>query len=89
MIRQNENTFGRGRESYAKKLQLFLDEGVFDKDVLVLLGVIATRSIKKHTHLQDEIYCAIGSLMCDSVYGTSLLGACRFQVENSINLIGG
>lgn len=78
------NKFKRPPHIYANKLERFLSLGDYDKDTCVLLGVIATRSITRHTRLEDEIRTAIGSLRVMDVYGTTLLGACRFQVESTV-----
>ncbi len=78
------NRFKRPASVYATKLERFLALGDYDKDTCVLLGIIATRSITKHTRLEDEIRTAIGSLRVMDVYGTTLIGACRFQVESTV-----
>lgn len=49
---------------YANKLKRFLKNKEYDKDVLKLLGVIATRSSRKHTSLDSEIKNAIVELEC-------------------------
>lgn len=78
------NRFKRHASVYANKLERFLLLGAYDKDTCVLLGVIATRSITRHTRLDDEIRTAIGSLRVMDVYGTTLIGMCRFQVESTV-----
>lgn len=49
---------------YANKLKRFLRYKDYDKDTLKLLGVIATRSSRKHTSLDSEIKNAIVELEC-------------------------
>lgn len=49
---------------YANKLKRFLQYKWYDKDTLKLLGVIATRSSRKHTNLDSEIKNAIVELEC-------------------------
>lgn len=65
----------RGVE-YANKLKRFLRYKDYDKDTLKLLGVIATRSSRKHTSLDSEIKNAIVELEC------SLSGS-RWLVEQA------
>lgn len=65
----------RGVE-YANKLKRFLQHKEYDKDTLKLLGVIATRSSRKHTSLDSEIKNAIVELEC------SLSGS-RWLVEQA------
>lgn len=61
---------------YANKLKRFLQHKDYDKDTLKLLGVIATRSSRKHTSLDSEIKNAIVELEC------SLSGS-RWLVEQA------
>lgn len=80
-----EKNFNRPYLMYAQKLTEFLNKGKYDKEICIMLGVIAIRSIQKHTKFHDEIRTAIGALYLEDLYGVTLIGACKAQVENSIN----
>lgn len=54
----------RSGQWYANKLKRFLQSNEYDKETLKLLGVIASRSRKKHTSLNSEIKNAIVELEC-------------------------
>lgn len=60
--KEKTSTFGRPPQVYANKLKRFLKYKRYDKDVCLLLGVIAKTSIQKHTSLNDEILTAIAIL---------------------------
>ena len=65
---KKQNHMRRSSLDYAKKLVNFLRFKEYDKDVCVLLGVIAKTSMKKHSYLDDEIRVAITSLTLNEPY---------------------
>ena len=70
---KKQNHMRRSSLDYAKKLVNFLRFKGYDKDVCVLLGVIAKTSMKKHSYLDDEIRVAITSLTLNEPYAAVLI----------------
>ena len=70
---KKQNHMRRSSLDYAKKLVNFLRFKEYDKDVCVLLGVIAKTSMKKHSYLDDEIRVAITSLTLNEPYAAVLI----------------
>ncbi|MFG6273323.1 hypothetical protein ACG98G_01280 [Megasphaera hexanoica] len=70
---KKQNHMRRSSLDYAKKLVNFLRFREYDKDVCVLLGVIAKTSMKKHSYLDDEIRVAITSLTLNEPYAAVLI----------------
>lgn len=70
---KKQNHMRRSSLDYAKKLVNFLRFKEYDKDVCVLLGVIAKTSMKKHSYLDDEIRVAITSLTLNEPYADVLI----------------
>lgn len=70
---KKQNHMRRSSLDYAKKLVNFLRFKEYDKDVCVLLGVIARTSMKKHSYLDDEIRVAITSLTLNEPYAAVLI----------------
>ena len=70
---KKQNHMRRSSLDYAKKLVNFLRFKEYDKDVCVLLGVIAKTSMKKHSYLDDEIRVAITSLTLNVPYAAVLI----------------
>lgn len=80
MTQKKTNNFNQPYAVYAHKLEKFLKYNNWDKDTCVLLGEIASVSMKKHTSLYDEIRVAIGALhMCDA-YADYLITGCKATV---------
>lgn len=62
---------------YANKLENFLKYRRLDKDVCLLLGVIAGKSVRKHTALYDEIEVAIVDLRMNNRAAAALVSMAR------------
>lgn len=62
---------------YARKLENFLKYKRYDKDVCLLLGVIAGKSVRKHTSLDDEIKTCIVDLRTNNFAAAALVSMAR------------
>lgn len=77
--------FARPFVSYANKLEEFLKHNyLYDKEVCILLGVIAAQSARKHTALHDEICVAIASLRMHDIHAQCLINECQLNVSTGI-----
>lgn len=65
---------------YANKLENFLKYRRLDKDVCLLLGVIAGKSVRKHTSLEDEIKTCIVDLRTNNTAAASLVSMARMYL---------
>ena len=87
MMRKDEKKtikFARPFVSYANKLEEFLKYKKYDKEVCVLLGVIAAQSARKHTALHDEICVAIASLRMHDIHAQCLINECQLNISIGI-----
>lgn len=66
-------TINKPYVAYANKLMRFLHDGSYDNDTLCLLGVIATKSRRKHVKLDDGIKTAIADLLLKNADGIILV----------------
>lgn len=64
----------------ARKLENFLKYGKYDKDVCLLLGVIAGKSVRKHTQLNDEIKTTIADLRMNTLGAEVLVTVARMYL---------
>ena len=62
---------------YANKLLRFLYGGTYDNDTLCLLGVIASKSRRKHVKLTDGIKTAVTDLLLENADGMVLMVRAR------------
>lgn len=79
-FKQKENKMYRSNVAYANKLEQFLKYKTYDKDVCLLLGAIASKSIRKHTKLVDEIKIAIADLRMNNYDAMYLVMYIRSQL---------
>lgn len=66
-------TMNKAYVAYANKLLRFLHDGTYDNDTLCLLGVIATKSRRKHVKLDDGIKTAVTDLLLETADGMILI----------------
>lgn len=66
-------TMNKPYVAYANKLLRFLHDGAYDNDTLCLLGVIATKSRRKHVKLDDGIKTAVTDLLLENADGMILI----------------
>lgn len=79
-FKKKENKMYRSNGAYANKLERFLKYKEYDKDVCLLLGAIASKSIRKHTALIDEIKAAIADLRMNNTDAMYLVMYIRAQL---------
>lgn len=68
-----KKVFNKKMNVYANELREFLRSGKYSTSSLILLGVIASRSRRKHTKLIDEIKTAITDLALENIDGFSIM----------------